>query len=166
MSTIVWTYYLQHRAQLRSFDLAAIEHIIRHSSERYFDTETGRTVVVGRDGKQLLMIPYEIADEIITASYRPHHHPPANPVSVTNRQIYGMNKTRVHYFEQDDVLHLVLAEGPESRSLELSPNITVELNDQDELIGVEILHASAFLRDAVLESIQAKTLRLLTAPAA
>jgi uncharacterized protein YuzE len=77
-----------------------------------------------------------------------------------------MNKTRVHYFEQDDVLHLVLADGPESRSLELSPNITVELNDQDELIGVEILHASAFLRDAVLESIQAKTLRLLEAQAA
>jgi len=77
-----------------------------------------------------------------------------------------MNKTRVHYFEQDDVLHLVLADEPESRSLELSPNITVELNDQNEMIGVEILHASAFLRDAVLESIQAKTLRLLEAQAA
>ena len=66
MATIVWTEYLQHRAKLRGFDLAAIEHIIRHSSERYFDTETGRTVVVGRDSKQLLMIPYEAADEIIT----------------------------------------------------------------------------------------------------
>jgi len=66
MPTIVWTEYRQHRAKLRSFDLAAIEQIIRQSSERYFDTETGRTVVVGRDGKQLLMIPYEATEGIIT----------------------------------------------------------------------------------------------------
>jgi uncharacterized protein YuzE len=74
-----------------------------------------------------------------------------------------MNKPRIRYFEQEDILHMVLAEGVESRSLELSPNITVELNDQNELIGVEILNASSFLRDAVLESIQAKTLQLLEA---
>ena len=74
-----------------------------------------------------------------------------------------MNKTRLRYFEQEDILHLVVAEGPESRSLEISPNITVELNDRNELIGVEILHASRFLRDTVLESVQAKTLQLLAA---
>ncbi|MGH9835838.1 MAG: DUF2283 domain-containing protein [Blastocatellia bacterium] len=77
-----------------------------------------------------------------------------------------MNKTRIRYFEQEDILHLVVADEPESRSLELSPDITVELNDRNELIGVEILNASAFLRDAVLESIQAKTLQLLEAQAA
>ncbi|MDT5121856.1 MAG: hypothetical protein QOC96_1338 [Acidobacteriota bacterium] len=77
-----------------------------------------------------------------------------------------MNKTRIQYFEQEDILHLTIAEGPESRSLELSPNITVELNDQNELIGVEILNATTFLRDAVLESIQAKTLQVLQAEAA
>ena len=77
-----------------------------------------------------------------------------------------MNKTRIRYFEQEDVLHLMIAEGPESRSLELSPNITVELNDQNELIGVEILNATTFLRDAVLESIQAKTLQVLRTEAA
>lgn len=74
-----------------------------------------------------------------------------------------MTKTRIRYFEQEDVLHLVIAEEHESRSLELSPDITVELNDQNELIGVEILNASTFLRDAVLESIQARTLQLLEA---
>jgi hypothetical protein len=58
---------------------------------------------------------------------------------------------------------LAVAEGPESRSLELSRNITVELNDRNELIGVEILETSAFLRDAVLESVQARTLQLLAA---
>jgi uncharacterized protein YuzE len=72
-----------------------------------------------------------------------------------------MNKTRIRYFEQEDVLHLAITEELEARSLELSPSITVELNDQNELIGVEILNASAFLRDAVLESIQARTLQLL-----
>jgi uncharacterized protein YuzE len=70
---------------------------------------------------------------------------------------------RIHYFEEQAVLHLISSEEPESNSLELSPTITVELNERDEVIGVEILKASAFLRDAVLESIQAKTLRLLAA---
>ena len=77
-----------------------------------------------------------------------------------------MSQTRIQYFEQEDVLHLATTEEPESRSLELSPDITVELNDKDEMIGVEILNASKFLRDAVLESIQAKTLRVLEVAAA
>lgn len=77
-----------------------------------------------------------------------------------------MNKTQMRYFEQEDVLHLVIAEGAETRSVELSPNITVELNGQNELIGVEILHASAFMRDTVLESIQARTFQLLDTQAA
>ncbi len=77
-----------------------------------------------------------------------------------------MNKTRIRYFEQEDVLHLIITEEPESKSIELSPNITVELNDKNELIGVEILNASTFLRDAVLESVQAKTLQVLKAEAA
>jgi uncharacterized protein YuzE len=72
----------------------------------------------------------------------------------------------IRCFEQEDVLHLAITEEPESRSLKLSPDITVELNDKDEMIGVEILNASKFLRDAVLESIQAKTLRVLEAEAA
>jgi uncharacterized protein YuzE len=76
-----------------------------------------------------------------------------------------MNKARLRYFEQEDVLHLIISDEPESRSLELSPNITVELNDKDEMIGVEILKASAFLRDTVLESVQAKTLQLVGAKA-
>lgn len=74
-----------------------------------------------------------------------------------------MNKARIKYFEQEDVLHLVISDEPEFRSVELSPNITVELNDKNEMIGVEILKASAFLRDTVLDSIQAKTLQLVGA---
>lgn len=67
----------------------------------------------------------------------------------------------MRYFEEEDVLHLVVAEGSEIRSLELSPNITVELNDSNELMGIEILNASAFLRDSVMDSVQARTLQIL-----
>ena len=69
-----------------------------------------------------------------------------------------MNKPRLAYFEKEDVLHLVLSDGPEAQSVELSPNITVELNDKGELIGIEILKASAFLRDTIMETAQAKLL--------
>ena len=44
--------------------------------------------------------------------------------------------------------------------MELSPNITAELNADGELIGVEILKASTFLRDFILESTQAKLMHL------
>jgi len=36
----------------------------------------------------------------------------------------------------------------------------VEINDKGELIGIEILNASAFVRDAILESVQARMLQL------
>ena len=57
---------MRYRAKTRGFDLEKLEHIIRHSSERYLDTETGRHVAVGRHGEQLVMIPYEAEGEIIT----------------------------------------------------------------------------------------------------
>jgi len=67
---------------------------------------------------------------------------------------------RMVYFEEEDILHLVLSDEPEASSVEIQPNITAELNAQGELIGIEILNASVFLRDAFLESIQAKVLQL------
>jgi len=70
-----------------------------------------------------------------------------------------MNKPRMVYFEKDDVLHLAISDEQEKGSVELSPNITVELNDKGELIGIEILNASSFIRDSILESVQAKVLR-------
>jgi len=67
------------------------------------------------------------------------------------------------YFEKEDILHLAISDEPESDSLELSPNITVELNDNGELIGIEILDACAFIQDAILESSSAKGLSLAKA---
>jgi hypothetical protein len=54
---IVWTDYMEYRARLRGFDLAKIEQIVRYSSERYFDTITGRAVAVGRHDEILVVIP-------------------------------------------------------------------------------------------------------------
>jgi uncharacterized protein YuzE len=64
------------------------------------------------------------------------------------------------YFEKDDVLHLAISDEPEAGSIEISPNITAELNDKGELIGIEVLNASTFLRDSILETVQAKMLDL------
>jgi uncharacterized protein YuzE len=71
-----------------------------------------------------------------------------------------MDNVHLNYFAEEDVLHLLIAEGEEAGSVEISPNITAELNADGDLIGVEILHASQFLRDSVLESVQAKLLGL------
>ena len=71
-----------------------------------------------------------------------------------------MSKAQMNYFKDEDVLHLVISEERESSSVELSPNITAELNDAGELIGIEILEASTFIRDSILETVQAKMLNL------
>ena len=71
-----------------------------------------------------------------------------------------MNKTRITYFKKDDVLHLAISDEAEAGSVEVSPNITAELNAKGELIGIEILSASTYIRDSVLDSVQAKVLDL------
>ena len=64
------------------------------------------------------------------------------------------------YFEEEDILHLVLSDEEEANSVELSPNITAELNKKGELIGIEILNASTFVRDSIMETVQARMLNL------
>ena len=44
----------------------------------------------------------------------------------------------------------------ETSSVELSPNVTAEINKNGEIIGLEILNASTFVRDSILETAQAK----------
>jgi uncharacterized protein YuzE len=71
-----------------------------------------------------------------------------------------MKKPKMFYFEKEDILHLVMHDEEEANSVELSPNITAELNAQGELIGIEILQASTFVRDSIMETAQAKLLNL------
>ena len=56
-----------------------------------------------------------------------------------------MSNTRMVYFEENDILHLSVSDEPEAGSVELSPNVTAELNEQGELIGIEIINASSFI---------------------
>lgn len=71
-----------------------------------------------------------------------------------------MNKTTMTYFEKEDILHVVISRNKEAKSIEINPNITAELDKDGELIGIEILNASNFIRDSILESVQAKMLNL------
>ncbi|MCI5150267.1 MAG: DUF2283 domain-containing protein [Candidatus Electrothrix sp. MAN1_4] len=71
-----------------------------------------------------------------------------------------MPENRMKYFAGEDVLHLALSDEPEAGSVEVSPNITAEVNAAGELIGIEIIGASAFIRDSVLDSVQARLLQL------
>lgn len=77
-----------------------------------------------------------------------------------------MNKMHMQYFEKDDILHLAVSDEPEAGSMELSPNITAELNEKGELIGIEILNASAYVRDSIMESAHTKMLTLRQARSA
>lgn len=73
---IVWTDYLKYRAGLRGFDLAEIERIVRGGEERYLDTVTGRMIAIGKHGRLLVMIPYDMmGDDIIPV-----------PIHATTRQ--------------------------------------------------------------------------------
>ena len=74
-----------------------------------------------------------------------------------------MKKPKLSYLEQEDVLHLVISEEEEARSLELNPHITAELNEKGELIGIEIQNARAFVQEALMDGVQAKGLRLIPA---
>lgn len=63
---IVWTDYMKYRLNLRGYDLAIVEQILRYSSERYVDTVTGRLVVIGRHENLLVMIPYDLMHQTMT----------------------------------------------------------------------------------------------------
>jgi len=71
-----------------------------------------------------------------------------------------MNKSQMKYYEVEDILHFVISDEKEAGSVEISPNITAEINGAGELIGIEILNASAFIRDYIMEMSQAKILGL------
>lgn len=51
---------------------------------------------------------------------------------------------RYHYDEQSDSLYIYVKEGMEDRFEEIVPGINIEFDDQDKIIGVEILKASRF----------------------
>ena len=65
-----------------------------------------------------------------------------------------MNKTCLRYFEDENVLHLVVSDEL-AQNHRLSPNISIELIDNNKMVGVEILKASGFQVNKLQESLQA-----------
>jgi uncharacterized protein YuzE len=65
----------------------------------------------------------------------------------------------MRYFEEEDIIHLIIKSGKEARSVEMSPNITVEMDENGDMIGIEIQNASRFIRDGLMETIQARLLQ-------
>ena len=62
-----------------------------------------------------------------------------------------MSEMKVRYFEPEDILYLAISDDSENSSIELSPNITTEYNAKGEIIGIEILNASDFIRDSIAD---------------
>ncbi len=83
--------------------------------------------------------------------------------SAADREMPAVKKPKLSYFAQEDVLHLVIAEEEEASSLELNPDITAELNEKGELIGIEIQNACTFVQEALMGGVQVKGLRLIPA---
>ena len=52
-------------------------------------------------------------------------------------------KPIVNYDTVSDVLYIVTRKGAEEESVEVAPGIHVELDEKGEVIGIEILNASA-----------------------
>ena len=86
----VWTDYMKYRAALRGFDLTKIEDIVRYSTERYFDTGTGRWIVIGPHGTKLVMIAYETDQTSFT---------PITVHTTTRQQIRSRIRTRRYTLE-------------------------------------------------------------------
>ena len=59
-----------------------------------------------------------------------------------------MKDFKVFYDEKEDILYLA-KEGQEEEVIELAPGINVELDNGGQLIGVELLNASALLKDVI-----------------
>jgi len=59
-----------------------------------------------------------------------------------------MNKKAViNYDPKSDVLYIVTKKGKEEEeSVEIAPGINVELDERGQVVGIEILNASKFLK--------------------
>ena len=57
-----------------------------------------------------------------------------------------MKKPLVNYDSNADVLYIVAKKGKEEEFMEIAPGINVELDEKGEVVGIEILNASSFLK--------------------
>jgi uncharacterized protein YuzE len=55
-------------------------------------------------------------------------------------------KSIVTYDSESDALYIVAKKGVEEEFIEIAPGINVELDDKGQVIGIEILNASKYLK--------------------
>jgi hypothetical protein len=64
-ASIIWSDYVRYRAALRGFAPEKIDHILRYSEERYFDTMSRRSIVIGWHDDTLVLVPYKEMENMI-----------------------------------------------------------------------------------------------------
>lgn len=66
-------------------------------------------------------------------------------------------KNRKYYYDKNsDSLFICLKEGEEENFEEIAPGINVEFNIKNEIIGIEILNVSRFMKGKMQKSLLVK----------
>ncbi len=63
-------------------------------------------------------------------------------------------KDSIKYYPEGDVLYVLIKAGEEAKSVEIEPGVTAELDRDGEIIGIEILDASKYLRKLIQERLE------------
>jgi uncharacterized protein YuzE len=69
-------------------------------------------------------------------------------------------QNKLSFFPEEDIMHFSISDDAEAASVEITPNITAELNKKGDIVGIEILNASSYIRDIILDSAQVKLLEM------
>jgi len=74
----------------------------------------------------------------------------------------GMIKKKpvVRYDNKIDALYIVAKKGLEEEFVEVAPGVNVELNEEGDVIGIEILNASKILRSVFRSVSKLETARI------
>lgn len=69
-------------------------------------------------------------------------------------------KPVIRYDHKIDALYIIAKKGAEDEFVEIAPGINVELNEQGDVIGIEILNASKVLRSVFRPAHKLETAKL------
>ena len=66
---------------------------------------------------------------------------------------------KIHYYPDTDSLYIDLSEKPSTDSAEVAPGVTLDFDENGQLVGIDIDHAS---KVANLSTLEAKSLPVQT----
>jgi len=72
----------------------------------------------------------------------------------------------IHYDSQSDVFYVGIKRGTEEEWREVAPGVSVELDENSEVIGIEILNASQILRPVIKQTVSSVKQKVLQAAVA